>query len=87
VSGGGRRKAFLRVNSTYAILRAVQSGIGIGALPHYLNHEAGNLVEILPELRGPVLDVYFVYAEELRHSNRIAVFREFIVRKMEELAQ
>jgi DNA-binding transcriptional LysR family regulator len=87
VSGGGKRKAFLRVNSTYAILRAVQSGIGIGALPHYLDHEAGNMVEILPELRGPVLDVYFVYAEELRHSNRIAVFRKFIVRKMEELAQ
>lgn len=83
---GGRRHAFLRVNSTYAIFRAVQSGIGIGALPQYLNHETGNLVEILPELRGPILDVYFVYAEELRHSNRIAVFREFIVRKMEELA-
>jgi DNA-binding transcriptional LysR family regulator len=86
-SGGGKRKAFLRVNSTYAILRAVQSGIGIGALPHYLTREVGNLVEILPELRGPVLDVYFVYAEELRHSNRIAVFREFIVRKMEELTE
>ncbi|TVR95822.1 MAG: LysR family transcriptional regulator [Rhodospirillales bacterium] len=82
---GTRRKAFLRVNSTYAIFRAVQSGIGIGALPHYLNNEAGNLVEILPELRGPVLDVYFVYPEELRHSNRIAVFREFILRKMEDL--
>ncbi|TVR84661.1 MAG: LysR family transcriptional regulator [Rhodospirillales bacterium] len=82
---GRRRKAFLRVNSTYAIFRAVQSGIGIGALPHYLNNEAGNLVEILPELRGPVLDVYFVYPEELRHSNRIAVFREFILRQMEDL--
>lgn len=86
-AGGERREAFLRVNSTYAIFRAVQNGIGIGALPEYLNHEAGNLVEILPELRGPKLDVYFVYAEELRHSNRIAVFREFIVRKMEELIQ
>ena len=68
-----------------AIFRAVQSGIGIGALPHYLNHEAGNLVEILPELRGPDLDVYFVYPEELRHSSRITLFRQFILRKVEEL--
>jgi DNA-binding transcriptional LysR family regulator len=86
IAHGDRRKAFLRVNSTYAIFRAVQSGIGIGALPHYLNQETGNLVEILPELRGPDLEVFFVYPEELRHSNRIVLFRDFMLRKVEELA-
>ncbi|HRK95644.1 MAG TPA: LysR family transcriptional regulator [Rhodospirillales bacterium] len=82
---GTKRKAYLKVNSTYGIFRAVQSGIGIGALPHYLNQETGNLVEVLPEIRGPDVDVYFVYPDELRNSNRIAVFREFMVRKIEEL--
>lgn len=82
---GARRKAFLKVNSTYGIFRAVQSGIGIGALPQYLNNEAGNLVEILPEISGPDLDVFFVYPEELRHSSRITLFRQFILRKVEEL--
>lgn len=82
---GFKRKAYLKVNSTYGIFRAVQSGIGIGALPHYLNQETGNLVEVLPELRGPDVDVFFVYPDELRNSNRITVFREFIVRKIEEL--
>lgn len=86
VKGGGKRKAFLKVNSTYAIFRAVQSGIGIGALPHYLNRETGNLVEVLPEVTGPELDLYLVFAEELRHSNRIALFRDFMLRKVEELA-
>src|SRR5512134_942650 len=83
---GARRRAFLKVNSTYAIFRAVQNGIGIGALPQYLNYEAGNLVEILPEIRGPDLDVYFVYPEELRNSSRITLFRQFMLRKVEELA-
>ncbi len=82
---GTRRKAFLKVNSTYGIFRAVQSGIGVGALPQYLNHESGNLVEILPEIHGPDLDVFFVYPEELRHSSRITLFRQFILRKVEEL--
>ncbi|NJO55509.1 MAG: hypothetical protein HC834_03175 [Rhodospirillales bacterium] len=86
VLNGNKRKAFLKVNSTYAIFRAVQSGIGIGALPHYLNQEVGNLVEILPEVRGPELDMYFVYPEELRHSNRIGLFRDFLLRKVEDLA-
>jgi DNA-binding transcriptional LysR family regulator len=86
VKDGGKRKAFLKVNSTYGIFRAVQSGIGIGALPHYLNRETGNLVEILPEVTGPELDLYLVFPEELRHSNRIALFRDFMLRKVEELA-
>jgi DNA-binding transcriptional LysR family regulator len=85
LTDSGKRRAFLKVNSTYGIFRAVQSGIGIGALPQYLNHEAGNLVEILPEIRGPDLDVYFVYPEELRNSSRIGLFRQFILRKVEEL--
>ena len=86
VENGKRRRAFLKVNSTYAIFRAVQSGIGIGALPHYMSMESNSLVEVLPELHGPMLDIYFVYPEELRHSNRIAVFRDFLVRAFENLA-
>lgn len=80
--GGKQRKAVLRVNSIYGIFRAVQSGLGIGGLPDYMSRESGNLVEILPQLRGPVYDTFFVYPEELRHSQRIGVFRDFIVRRI-----
>lgn len=79
-----KRQPVLRVNSVYGIFRAVQSGLGLGALPDYMSHEAGNLVEVLPELRGPSIDAYFVYPEELRNSKRIAVFRDFLVRKIAE---
>jgi DNA-binding transcriptional LysR family regulator len=82
---GVKRKPFLKVNSTYGIFRAVQNGIGIGALPHYLHEETGNLVHILPEVHGADVDIYFVYPEELRHSHRIALFREFMLQKVEEL--
>jgi len=51
-----RRKAALRVNNVYGIFRAVQSGLGIGSLPEYMSREAGNLVEILPQMRGPTFD-------------------------------
>ncbi|MGJ3261344.1 MAG: LysR family transcriptional regulator [Rhodospirillales bacterium] len=76
------RKPVLRVNSIYGILRAVQSGLGIGALPEYMGREIGNLVEVLPELQGPELNMYFVYPEELRDSARIIAFRDFIVEKL-----
>ena len=79
---GEKRRARLKVNSTYGIFRAVQSGLGIGALPAYMSHQSDDLVEVLPQLRGPRFDAFFVYPEELRHSKRIAVFRDFLVRKI-----
>jgi len=60
----------------------VQSGLGIAALPDYMSREAGNLVEVLPEIKGPSIDVYFVYPEELRKNKRIGVLRDFLVDKL-----
>jgi len=79
------RQAVLKVNSIYGIFRAVQSGLGIGALPEYMSREGGSLVEVLPELRGPSIDAFFAYPEELRHSKRIGVFRDFLLRKIAEM--
>jgi DNA-binding transcriptional LysR family regulator len=76
---GKRRRPVLRVNSTYGIFRAVQSGLGIAALPAYIMQESDDLVEILPDLQAPTIEAYFVYPEELRHSMRIAVFRDYLV--------
>ena len=39
-------------------------------------------MRILPELEGPSFDAYFVYPEELRHSKRIAVFRDFLIEEI-----
>ncbi|MCA1909566.1 MAG: LysR family transcriptional regulator [Magnetospirillum sp.] len=78
------RKPVLEVNNIYGIYRAVKSGLGIAALPDYMTTEADNLVRVLPELKGPKLDTYFVYPEELRHSKRITVFRDFLLSKIQE---
>ncbi|MBI3444415.1 MAG: LysR family transcriptional regulator [Magnetospirillum sp.] len=80
------RKPALEVNNIYGIYRAVKSGLGIAAMPEYLSGEAENLVHILPELKGPKIDAYFVYPEELRHSKRITVFRDFLLSKIAESA-
>ena len=86
VNKGHRRKPALQVSNIYGIFRAVQSGLGIGALPDYMSQEAGNLVEILPECRGPSLTAYFVYPEELRASKRIIVLRDFLLNQFKSYA-
>lgn len=81
---GKPREPALRVNSVYGIYRAVRSGLGVAALPYYMSSESPELVHILPALRGPSIDAYFVYPEELRHSKRIAVVRDFLLRQVAE---
>jgi DNA-binding transcriptional LysR family regulator len=72
----------LSVNSIYSIYRAVRAGIGIGSLPEYFVREVPGIVQVLPEVEGPQVDAYFVYAAELRNSTRVAVFRDFLMREM-----
>ncbi len=76
------RRVVLRVNNTYGIFRAVESGLGIASLADYLARQSTNLVQVLPEIDKRSTDVFFTYPEELRHSKRIAVFRDFLLRKV-----
>ncbi len=77
---GSERKPVLCINSVYGNYMAVRSGLGIGALGDYMIADDPNLVRVLPDLEGPAIDAYFVYPEELRHSKRIAVFRDFLIK-------
>jgi DNA-binding transcriptional LysR family regulator len=74
----------LQVNNIYGMYRAVASGLGVAALPSYMARLNSDFVHVLPEVVGPEADMYFVYPEELRDSKRITVFREFLVRSLNE---
>jgi DNA-binding transcriptional LysR family regulator len=82
---GNPRRALLDVNSIHAVLLAIRSGLGIGAIPDYAMAENPDLVRILTDLKGPKVDVYFVYPEELRNSKRVAVFRDFLLARLAEI--
>ena len=84
LKGGETRRPVLRVNNIYAMYRATASGMGISSLPDYMVGLTGDLVPVLPELEGPIHNAYFVYPEELRHSRRVAVFRDFLLRRIAE---
>jgi DNA-binding transcriptional LysR family regulator len=82
---GSPRRAVLEVNNAQAVMLAVRSGIGIGAMSDFMMPEAQDLVRVLPELKSPKVDVFFVYPEELRNSKRVAVFRDFLLARLAEL--
>ena len=81
--GLSRRPTFT-INNLYGMYLAVQQGLGLANLPDYMVPETSNLVRVLPEISSPPTLCYFVYPEEMRHSKRIEVFREFLLRKVAE---
>lgn len=82
---GSPRRALLEVNSLHAMAGAIRSGLGIGVLPDWMTGELDGLNRLLPDLKSPPVDVYFVYPEELRNSKRVMVFRDFLLARLQEL--
>lgn len=74
----------LMMNSMYAMHRAVEGGAGLAMLPDYLVKGDRNFEVILPDSAPPGVDMYFVYPEERRHSQRIRIFRDFLVDLVEQ---
>lgn len=76
---GSARRPALKINSVYGLRRAVEAGLGIASLPDYIVGKDSNLVQIDLGSDMPRFDTYLVYAEELRDSKRVAVFRDHAV--------
>lgn len=72
----------LEINSMYAIHQTVKCGTGIACLPDFMVKGDKDLVAVLPELKQPKVDVFFVYPEERRNATRISVFRDFLLKQM-----
>lgn len=81
---GKKRKTVMKVNSVYGLLLAVQSGVGIAALPDYLTVNVPNIVKALPKTEGPITEAHFVYPQSLKNVARVQVFRNFLFSKISE---
>jgi DNA-binding transcriptional LysR family regulator len=80
---GAPRRAVLEVNNLSSMAQIIRAGLGIGALPGWMAQEMDGLVRLLPEAPRPKVDCFFVYPEELRHSKRVAVFRDFLLARLQ----
>ncbi len=79
-----KRKPVMRVNSVYGLLLAVQSGVGLAALPDYIAFNIQNITKVLPNEIGPKTETHFVYPASLKNVARVTAFRNFIFSKVGE---
>ena len=79
---GKKRKPIMKVNSVYGLFLAVQSGVGLAALPDYITSNVPNIVRILREIEGPITQAHFVYPQSLKNVARVVAFRNFLYSKV-----
>ncbi len=81
---GKKRKSVMKVNSVYGLLLAVQSGVGLAALPDYIAHNKSGITKILPNEPGKPTETHFVYPSSMKNNARLVAFRNFIFSKVNE---
>ena len=74
----------MKVNSVYGLLLAVQSGVGLAALPDYITTLVPNIIRVLPQIEGPKTEAYFVYPQSLKNVARVVAFRNFLYSKIKK---
>jgi len=79
-----KRKPIMKVNSVYGLLLAVQSGVGLAALPAYISSLVPNIIRVLPQIEGPKTEAHFVYPQSLKNVARVVAFRNFLYSKIKK---
>jgi len=77
-----KRKSIMKVNSVMGLLLAVESGVGLAALPEYLVSNSTNVVKVLPNSAGPITEAHFVYPQSLKNVARLQAFKNFLYTKI-----
>ena len=82
VKDNKKRKSIMKVNSVMGLLLAVESGVGLAALPEYLLSSSTNVIKVLPNSAGPITEAHFVYPQSLKNVARVQAFRNFLYSKI-----
>lgn len=73
------RKPFISINSAKGASRLAESGLGVVALSkEFPGIDKMNLVNILQNVKGPIIDLYYIYPAALKNSKRVKAFGEYL---------
>ena len=73
------------VNAGAALFEMAEQGVGIASLSQeYLQLKSNKLVNILPDVEGTKVDMYYVYPKELEPFKHITVLGDYLCEKLRE---
>lgn len=83
-SGSKGLGGIIRINSLDAMTVLACQGAGVAALPAYMEKSHPQLVRILPDLEPHRVNLYLVYAQGHQNSEKIKLFRDFVLEELGE---
>lgn len=77
------RKPYLKINNLEGLVNAAKKGIGIAELcGDWPSVKEGNLINILPDIEAPIVDLYYIYKKNLGNSKRIISLGDYLEKKL-----
>lgn len=78
-SNGQIREPYIQINTIQGLKSLAEAGLGIITLGHNSPIiKESNLIRVLPEIKGPIIDTYYIYSKQFRSSPRIKSFNKFL---------
>lgn len=82
---GEKHKSRLKINSSHGLLQAAEDGIGIISFSRESPLLArSNLVPVLDEVQGPVIEIYYIYPKEYQDLKKIDVLLTYLRAKISQ---
>ncbi|AIL13598.1 hypothetical protein IM40_09090 [Candidatus Paracaedimonas acanthamoebae] len=77
------RKPYLKINSLEGLVNAAKEGIGIAELSgESPSVKDSHLINVLPSLQAPVIELYYIYKENMKNSRRITSLRDYLQQQL-----
>lgn len=82
---GALRKPFFCINHIRSLLEIGEKGVGIISFSSESELlKKSSLVPILPNLKGPQIDIYFSYQKSLERIKRIQILKQYLLEKVQK---
>jgi DNA-binding transcriptional LysR family regulator len=79
------REPYLRINAAQPVIDCALNGLGIASLAKELPIiKQGRLVPVLPEIRGPEVDIFFICPQILANSKKILALKDYLMDRIRQ---
>jgi DNA-binding transcriptional LysR family regulator len=82
------RDPFYQINSNEGLYQLALRGYGIIQLPElFVKLRGYELQEVLPAVKGPEVEIFYIYSKRLRGAKRILLLEEFLKANFEKIKE
>lgn len=75
------RQSYFEIDSLSGMLNSALQGYGIVELPDLFVSSGTGLIEVMPEVKGPTIELYYIFPEKRKDSKKINKLFKYIAKK------